>query len=399
MNATILLCVILLACIGHGFFWVGLVNRIHAWAGRRWIIDFTTMLCVLAFAGIPLAIAIAAWNGQEGLRSETPGFGTFGMNRLSAVYLDFLALGGGAMLLYRLLGPRHADRPGTLLDCRKEWIDVEKRTGTSPLVGPSARMLNLVPGNQVLKISVEKKRLAIPRLNAAHVGLSIAHISDLHMTGRVGCEFFQFAAEQIAALQPDIIALTGDILENSACRPWLAKSLGPLHAEFGKYFILGNHDQFVDFEQTRTMLTELGWTCVSGRCVSAEWNGQPAIVAGNELPWFAPADLSNVPARQPAGQGAASAPFRLVLSHSPDQFAWACRHDADLVLTGHTHGGQICFPLLGPVACPSRFGTRYVGGVYRTGSTIMHVTRGLSGETPLRWNCPPEIALLELAKA
>ena len=82
--------------------------------------------------------------------------------------------------------------------------------------------------------------------------------------------------------------------------------------------------------------------------------------------------------------------------HTPDQFDWAVNHGVDLALAGHTHGGQVCFPLLGAVASPSLYGTRFAGGTFRQGDTVMHVTRGISGETPLRWNCPPEIAVLEL---
>lgn len=104
------------------------------------------------------------------------------------------------------------------------------------------------------------------------------------------------------------------------------------------------------------------------------------------------ADLSTVP--QASGE---ETPLRVFLLHTPDQFAWACAHDADLVLAGHTHGGQVRFPVLGAVACPSLYGTRYAGGVFRRGPTVMHVTRGLGGKTPIRVNCPPEAALLRLA--
>ena len=116
------------------------------------------------------------------------------------------------------------------------------------------------------------------------------------------------------------------------------------------------------------------------------------ILAGNERPWVKNVgNLSDAPRRR-----ADHLPLRLLFLHTPDQFHWARAHDADLVLAGHTHGGQICFPLLGAVACPSLHGTRYAGGVFRRGNSVMHVTRGLSGRTPLRWLCPPEIALLEL---
>jgi predicted MPP superfamily phosphohydrolase len=71
----------------------------------------------------------------------------------------------------------------------------------------------------------------------------------------------------------------------------------------------------------------------------------------------------------------------------------------DLALAGHTHGGQVQLPILGVVASPSLHGTRYACGVFRRGNTVMHVSRGLGGETPFRWRCPPEIALLELTAA
>lgn len=66
------------------------------------------------------------------------------------------------------------------------------------------------------------------------------------------------------------------------------------------------------------------------------------------------------------------------------------------MLAGHTHGGQVQLPLLGVIMSPSLHGTRYACGVFRRGRTVMHVTRGVGGETPLRWRCPPELALLEL---
>jgi predicted MPP superfamily phosphohydrolase len=67
-----------------------------------------------------------------------------------------------------------------------------------------------------------------------------------------------------------------------------------------------------------------------------------------------------------------------------------------LLLAGHTHGGQIRFPLIGPILAPSRVGVKYDSGVFYAPPTIMHVTRGVSGELPVRLNCPPEMAHLAL---
>ena len=80
--------------------------------------------------------------------------------------------------------------------------------------------------------------------------------------------------------------------------------------------------------------------------------------------------------------------FFLLVSHTPDHFHWAVRQEYDLVLSGHTHGGQVRFPLIGPVFAPSLHGTRYTSGTFARGSTVLHVSRGVSGIHPLRWLCP-----------
>ena len=90
--------------------------------------------------------------------------------------------------------------------------------------------------------------------------------------------------------------------------------------------------------------------------------------------------------------------FRILLSHSPDQLPFAQAHSCDLMLAGHTHGGQIRLPWLGALISPSWYGWRYAGGTYHVPPTLMHVSRGLSGKQPIRLNCPPEIALLVLTR-
>jgi uncharacterized protein len=126
-----------------------------------------------------------------------------------------------------------------------------------------------------------------------------------------------------------------------------------------------------------------------------EINDRAIVLAGNELPWIPPApDMAGCP----TDIGGAR-PLRLLLAHTPDQLPWARRHDFDLMLAGHTHGGQVCLPWIGPVFCPSRYGLEYAAGVFYEPPTVMHVSRGISGETPSRWNCPPEVALLKLRMA
>jgi uncharacterized protein len=88
--------------------------------------------------------------------------------------------------------------------------------------------------------------------------------------------------------------------------------------------------------------------------------------------------------------------LRSALSHSPDQIEWAQSNDVDLLLAGHLHGGQIRIPIIGPILAPSRRGVEYSSGVFLIPPTIMHVSRGISGEVPIRMNCPPEVTKLVL---
>jgi predicted MPP superfamily phosphohydrolase len=88
----------------------------------------------------------------------------------------------------------------------------------------------------------------------------------------------------------------------------------------------------------------------------------------------------------------------LCLSHTPDNFAWAKRHRVDLMLAGHVHGGQIRLPWTGSIFVPSRYSRRYDHGTFHEGPTVMHVSRGLAGEVPLRYNCRPEVTLIVLQR-
>ena len=189
------------------------------------------------------------------------------------------------------------------------------------------------------------------------------------------------------------MVISGDIIDKRKCFPWLSTLLSRLRARHGVYFVLGNHDLRVRNEMgLRDELTRCGLIDLGGRFQVIEIRGCPVLLAGNELPWFVPAaDMQHAPDR--LGQ---RRPFRIAVAHSPDQIEWSRRHDFDLMLAGHTHGGQIRFPVIGPVFAPSRYGVKYCAGTFFSEPTLMHVSRGLCGTRPLRFNCAPELAKLVL---
>jgi hypothetical protein len=253
------------------------------------------------------------------------------------------------------------------------------------------RRLLRCPLNEASQLTVTHKTLYLPRLPAQLDQLTIAHLSDLHYTGRVGKNFFTAVVDRVNELDADIIALTGDIVDRVRYLAWMPDTIERLRARHGVYFVLGNHDLYVPTARLRGMLTAAGMIDLGARPAVVEVRGQSIALAGNEMPWTTPApDVALLPA---------DAGLRIALSHAPDQIGWGRRHQFDLLLAGHNHGGQVRLPLLGAVACPSRYGARYASGVFYARPTVMHVSRGVSGEIPLRWNCPPEITLLTLTSA
>jgi predicted MPP superfamily phosphohydrolase len=111
------------------------------------------------------------------------------------------------------------------------------------------------------------------------------------------------------------------------------------------------------------------------------------VVIGHEGPWFRPApDLTECPADV----------FRLCLSHTPDNIRWAKQQRIDLMLAGHNHGGQIRFPVFGSMLVPSCYSRRYDCGLFHEPPTVLHVSRGLAGKHPVRYNCRPEVTKLVL---
>src|SRR5437762_1074861 len=170
------------------------------------------------------------------------------------------------------------------------------------------------------------------------------------MTGKIGREYYDAIVDETNALKPDLIAVTGDIVEKEKCLPWIEPTLGRLTALYGKFFILGNHEKRLkDVAKLRATLVAAGLLDIGSRCDTLSIRGAQLLIAGIELPWFGAAP--EVP------HAALPIPyFKLLLSHTPDQLPWARSNGFDLMLAGHNHGGQIRLPYLGALITPSKYG-------------------------------------------
>jgi uncharacterized protein len=245
-----------------------------------------------------------------------------------------------------------------------------------------------IPGNEIFHLHIIHRQLKLPTPPKLATPLRILHLSDLHFNGTPDLPYFQKAIDLANDLNPDLIALTGDILDTQRVAHWFAPTLGKLRAPLGRYFVLGNHDMDASPDTTRHLLTQLGWTDVSGRCLTRcltltpDTTNHPLHIGGTERPWHGHDPTFPAP-HQPG--------LRLLLAHGPDPAIHNRFPNADLILAGHLHGGQICLPLLGPIKSAP-----YLSGIYQHQNTLLHMSRGLGEMTPLRYGCPPEITLLTL---
>lgn len=389
--------VLLLALLGHFGWWVFAYNRINATGlPRGWVKCFEKVLCLPLTLLIPLVIGFL--NGPDLVRWVQTGQSPNSFYSFWFVYVIFsiaVVLCIGPLWLasrWYLIPPKQLKQSSlinrmNLRDRRRELCS-----------GAITSSLAALPGNDILSIESHRKSLVLANWPSYLDGFRIGHISDLHFTGHLHPDFYRIAFAELQSLRPDCIALTGDIIDKQKCLPWITDLLGNLEAKHGKFFVLGNHDKRLpDTEAIRERLREGGWTDLGSRVVTANVHGYPILLAGHELPWFGnEPSMSDCQVDTGHSSQSHDENFRLALAHSPDAFDWAQREGVHLLLAGHTHGGQVRLPGIGPIVAPSWYGSKFASGVFYRRPTLMHVSRGLAGIHPLRFRCAPEVAILEL---
>ncbi len=384
---------VLVILLGHAFLWIGLVNRLHATGIPLQLKHLLTHAGLMIIVLTPVGGVWWWLLGGKNYLGEINREIIFQPGRMAILLYAAVCLLAAAATLGRWIYFRYLRRPPQLLRFHRR-----RRVALAPAAAALTaeehchhRAVHL-PGNEILQLDLTERAFEVPRLPRILDGLSIVHLSDFHFTGLVGKAYFRELVRASNELKPDLVAITGDFADKAECIDWIPDILGKLGSRYGVYVILGNHDRYVEESRLRQTLMESGMINVGARWISVNIRGEPVIIAGNELPWFKPAaDLSACPPRPPDGRQ-----LRIALSHSPDQLDWARAGDIDLMLSGHTHGGQICLPIIGPIFSPAAAGVKYACGLFYAAPTTFHVTRGISGKYPLRWNCPPELALLTL---
>ncbi len=270
-----------------------------------------------------------------------------------------------------------------------------QQVGVVGAAAPFAISLSGVPLSYDFR--VDEHQIELPHWPRALDGLRVAHLSDIHVGGAMNRQRLREVVALTNAARPDLIVHTGDFLTHRSgdFDAPLYEALARLHAPYGQWACFGNHD-FDDPARLARKLGEAGVTVLRNRIASVAIDGEPLEIAGIDF-LFGRAERAAAYRRAVSAWPSRRAP-RLLLNHDPSGFAALPEGCADLVLSGHTHGGHIGIQLgaghaitvVGLAGIPDQ-------GVFRLGDLCLFVTRcvGFYGY-PMRVGIPPEIALLIL---
>ncbi len=230
----------------------------------------------------------------------------------------------------------------------------------------------------------------------------IAHISDLHNT-EIGKDNERLISA-LAEAEPDIIAVTGDLVDSRNTDIEIAVSFMEKAVEIAPcYYVTGNHEaRIAEYEELNKKLIAIGVVVLDNKRVEVEKNGKSISLVGTDDPGFEADylfdDEESVIKRHLQELFDGNSGYSVLLSHRPELFKVYSESGADLILSGHAHGGQFRLPLVGGVFAPQQgFFPEYDGGIYNDGKINMVVSRGIGNSIfPFRGNNRPEIVLIEL---
>jgi len=259
------------------------------------------------------------------------------------------------------------------------------------------------------QIELKKVPVNIPDLPKSFRGFKIVQLSDIHSSLIVSQNHIAQAVKLAMVEKPDLIVLTGDFLSGKKKfgtgsigefkREYLDNCINafkPLQAPMGIYAVLGNHDFWSGSDAVKTITDEferqLGVNWLRNKHVVLEKDKDQIALLGVDDYWEDSCSVGK------AYDGLKKDMSKILLSHNPDiNEALSPLIKIDLILSGHTHGGQVVIPFVGMPFLPSPFGQKYREGLVRDGERQTYITRGVGHMVaPIRYNCPPEVTLITL---
>lgn len=248
-------------------------------------------------------------------------------------------------------------------------------------------------------VEINHISIKIKNLPEAFRGYRIAHLADFHYGEYSEPTYIRHVVRVANALKPDLFALTGDFISAYPlvrtisvdfayhCADLLSRLESPR-----RFAVMGNHDALVGTREVTRALTSRGIAVLDNDAIAIEKDGARLWLAGLGDALCGQADLD---AAIPRSRAKETEPL-LLMAHEPDYADRVAGTGVDLMLSGHTHGGQVRIPFLPLINLPP-MGEKYVEGLFAIGDLQLFVTRGIGTVgVPFRFRCPPEIALVTL---
>lgn len=249
---------------------------------------------------------------------------------------------------------------------------------------------------------VIRKEIKLRRWPARLDGFTIALLSDFHYDSDLSVYPIRNSIDIVTRLRPDLIALTGDFVtvpyigdmaKAAAAAEPCAQLLGKLKAPYGLWAVLGNHDASSYPAHVTSALQTAGIQVLSNRSFPIEKNGGRFWLCGIDDVLDGDPDLAAALRGIPADEAS------VLLAHEPDYADHVARYPVDLQLSGHSHGGQVRLPFIPPLFLPE-MALKYVWGLYNIGGLTLYTTAGIGTvRLPVRFNCPPEVTLVQLSRS
>jgi len=247
-------------------------------------------------------------------------------------------------------------------------------------------------------IEVSQVEILLGSLPKAFDGYRILQISDIHIGGWMDRERLAEVVELALAQKPDLVLATGDYVighfwsrELDVAAQEFIEVMQPLTQAHQVIGVMGNHDHWTDAARTREMLKQTGILELKNDIHRIDRNGESLYIAGLDDVMERKHHLEEVEAKLPQGAHA------ILLAHEPDYATVTSETGRFMLqLSGHSHGGQVVIPFIGPPVLP-RWGRKYPAGLYRLAGMWLYTNRGVGMTSPfVRINCRPEITVFTL---
>jgi len=244
-------------------------------------------------------------------------------------------------------------------------------------------------------VQINRYRIPVPNLPKEFTDFRILHLTDLHFGFLVPELLIQHVIEKANNINKDIVVCTGDYIHERKITDHIEQVwslIAKLKAKSGVYSVLGNHDHGDNFDRSLYWIEKSGQN-LRHRAKPIEHDGARIWIGGAGDLWKDEPGIDNAFHNVPDND------CKILLAHNPDTADTSFDARVDLMISGHTHGGQVNIPLYGPPVLPVR-NKRYSSGYIKSEKTNLFISKGIGWAIiPVRFNCMPEIAILELQPA